>query len=270
MSASQIHPTAIVDPKAELGQRVKVGPGAIIDAGCVIGDDSEIRARAIITGTTKIGAKNQIGYGAIIGAEPQDAAFKNVPSRVVIGNNNVIREYVTIHRGTKENSETVIGNDNFLMVGVHLAHNCRLGNNVTLVNNVLLAGYVEVHDRAFIGGAAVVHQHCRVGELVMIKGLGRINRDVPPYFLAVEESFAAGLNSVGLKRAGISPEARKQIREAFDLLYHSGHNVTQAVEKIEKNLKGPEIKKLVEFIRSSKRGICFGTSSHVTETESED
>jgi UDP-N-acetylglucosamine acyltransferase len=255
---SNIHPSAIIDPKVRLGKNVIVGPGAIIDAGCMIGDDCEIRAHAIITGASKIGSGNQIGYGAIIGAEPQDSAFKKtVQSRVVIGDRNVIREYVTIHRGTTEGSQTVVGNENFLMVGAHVAHNCTIGNNVTLVNNVLLAGHVEVHDRAFLGGGAVVHQHCRIGELVMLKGLARINRDVPPYMMAVEESIAAGLNRVGLKRAGIKPDARRDIQRAFDLLYKSGLNVSQAVERIDREIQCVEVQKITAFIRASKRGICM-------------
>jgi UDP-N-acetylglucosamine acyltransferase len=266
---SQIHPTAIVDSKADLGQRVKVGPGAIIDAGCVIGDDCEIRAHAIITGASRIGNKNQVGYGAIIGAEPQDTAFKNVASQVVIGDRNTIREHVTIHRGTKENSETVIGSDNFLMVGVHVAHNCRVGNRVTLVNNVLLAGHVEVHDRAFFGGAAVVHQHCRIGELAMIKGLACITRDVPPYMLVIEESLAGGINQVGLKRAGFNAEIRREIREAFDLLYNAGLNVSQALERIDQTLKSAEVKKMVGFIRTTKRGICHSMTNYVDENDQE-
>jgi UDP-N-acetylglucosamine acyltransferase len=261
--APEIHPNALVHPKAELGRNVKIGPGAMIDEHCKIDDDCEIRAHAVITGRSQLGKKNQVGYGAIIGSEPQDLSFKGADSRVVIGDRNTIREYVTIHRGTKEKTETVIGDDNFLMTGVHVAHNCRVGSHVILVNNVLLAGYVTVADRAFLGGGSVVHQHCRIGELVMLKGLTCINRDVPPYILAIEASIAAGLNVVGMRRAGVSSGLRRSLQRAFHLLYRSGYNVTQALEKIEAELKGEEIKKLVQFIQGSKRGICIGDKNNM-------
>lgn len=255
-----IHAQAFVSPDARLGKNVKVGPGAVIDAGCVIGDDCEIRAHAVITGETVMGAGNQIGYGAIIGAEPQDLSFKGVRSQVVIGDRNVIREYVTIHRGTKEGTQTIIGNECFLMAGAHVAHNCHLGNNVILVNNVLLAGHVQVQDRAFLGGSAVVHQNVRIGEMAIIRGNAGVGKDLPPYFMAVGVNQVSGLNKVGMKRAGIQEAARRQVRRAYEMLYSSGLNLTQAIEKIENELSSPEITKLVAFLRGTKRGICLALS----------
>lgn len=258
MNTTLIHPSAVIDPTAQLGRNVRVGPGAVIEAGCRIGDDCEIRAHAIITGGAHIGNGNQIGYSAVIGAEPQDLGYKGAPTRVVIGDHNILREMVTVHRGTKEGSETVIGNDNFLMTGVHVAHNCRIGNHTIIVNNVLLAGYVEVHDRAFLGGGSVVHQFTRVGELAIMRGLTRISKDVPPYFMAVDTNRVGSVNRVGLKRAGFSPQVRRSVVEAFKLLHRSTLNIPQALDKLEQESPTPEVQKIITFIRESKRGICAG------------
>lgn len=262
-----IHPTAIVSSKAEIGKNVSIGPWAIIEEGCFIGDESEIRAHAVITGCSYIGQRNQIGYGAIIGAEPQDVSFKGGSSSVLIGNDNIIREYVTIHRGSAQSSITKIGNGCFLMAGSHVAHNCLLEDQVVLVNNVLLAGYVHVERKAFLGGAAVVHQHVRIGELTMTRGQTRIGKDLPPYFMAVDTNEVSGINRVGLKRAGISEEIRRKIEEAYKILYFKGLNVSQALEMIEKISDCSEIKKLVAFIRNTKRGICLARKKKITEEE---
>lgn len=267
MNSTLIHPSAVIDPTAQLGNNVRVGPGAVIEAGCIIGDDCEIRAHAIITGAAKLGCGNQIGYSAVIGAEPQDLSYKGAPTRVVIGDRNILREMTTVHRGTKEGTETVIGNDNFLMTGVHVAHNCRVGNNVILVNNVLLAGYVEIHDRAFLGGGTVIHQFCRVGELAITRGLTRVSKDVPPYFMAAITNQVCGLNRVGLKRAGYSPEARRLVQHAYNSLFRSGMNITQAVDKMEEETRSPEVLKIIAFIRSSKRGICTAAPHDHEEEE---
>ncbi|HEY8964876.1 MAG TPA: acyl-ACP--UDP-N-acetylglucosamine O-acyltransferase [Candidatus Methylacidiphilales bacterium] len=261
MPASLIHPTASISPTARLGAHVRVGPGAQIDDDCIIGDECEIRAHAVVTGGAVLGKANQIGYGAIIGAEPQDTAFKNEPSRVVIGDRNVIREYVTIHRGTKAGTETRLGDGNFLMVGCHVAHNCKIGSGVIVVNNVLLGGYVEVEDRAFLGGGAVVHQFVRIGELAIIRGRSALGKDLPPYFMGCEVNEVSGLNRIGMRRAGLGQDVRLNLTRAYKFLYRSGMNISQALEAIEKELQGPEIEKLVKFIRNSQRGICRARKS---------
>ncbi|QSR88196.1 acyl-ACP--UDP-N-acetylglucosamine O-acyltransferase [Methylacidiphilum caldifontis] len=264
-----IHPTAIVSAKAEIGKNVSIGPWVTVEEGCIIGDESEIRAHAVIMTGSTIGHRNQIGYGAIIGAEPQDVSFKGASSFVSIGNDNIIREYVTIHRGSAESSITRIGNGCFLMAGSHVAHNCLLEDEVVLVNNVLLAGYVHVERKAFLGGAAVVHQRVRIGELTMTRGQTRIGKDLPPYFMAVDTNEVSGINRVGLKRAGITEEIRRKIEKAYKILYFEGLNVSQALEKIEKISDCPEIKKLVAFIRATKRGICLArrknANANITE-----
>ena len=262
-----LHPSAHVDPKAELGADVTVGPGAVIDAGCVLGDRCEVRAHAIVTGSTIMGADGQIGYGAVVGAEPQDTGYNGAPTRVRIGTRCIIREHATIHRGTKEGTETVIGDGCFLMTGAHVAHNCRLGNGVTLVNNVLLAGHVEVGDRAFLGGAAVVHQFVRIGAYAIMRGQTRIGKDLPPYFMATHTNAVSGLNRVGLKRAGFGPQVRRDLQTAYDILYKDGLNVTQAVRLIRDRLAGPEIDHLLTFIEATKRGICLHRDRHAEDED---
>lgn len=253
-----IHPTAIVHPKAKIGKGTVVGPWVLIEEGAQIGEDCEIRARAVVTGHVRMGKKNQVGYGAIIGAEPQDLAFKDVKSFVEIGDNNVFRENTTVHRGTKEKTSTKVGNNNFLMAGAHVAHNCEIGDHVILVNNVLLAGYVTIQDRAFLGGDVVVHQYTRIGQLAMVRGQTRIGMDVPPFFMAVATNAVCGLNRVGLRRAGYTPQQRKAILKAYEILYSEGLNRQQVLEKLssDSSLKTPEVRLIKEFISETKRGIC--------------
>jgi UDP-N-acetylglucosamine acyltransferase len=262
-----IHPTALVDPSAHLGVEVRVGPYAVIEEDCTIGDHCEIRAHAVICGRTVMGARNQIGYGAVLGGEPQDYAFKGTDSRVEIGSGNKIREYVTIHRATREGSATRVGNHNFLMGGVHLGHDVQIGDQVILANNTLLSGYVQVEDRAFLGGATLVHQHVRIGTLAITRGGTRLGKDVPPYFMAVATNQVSGINRVGLRRANLSHETRRAIQAAYELIYRSGLNVSQALEELRAKFHFPEIAHLIEFIGSSKRGICRNRADAEEEEE---
>jgi len=272
-----IHPSAFVDPAAQLAADVEVGPGAIIESGAVIGEGCRIQAHAVITGHVKMGARNTVGYGAILGADPQDYDFKpGTKSEVLIGDDNIIREYVTIHRGTKEGSVTQLGDNNFLMVGVHLGHNAAIGNRVIIANNCLLAGYVEVQDGAVLGGGSVFHQFLRVGRLCMVRGGERFPKDIPPFVSAYGTSMVAGINAVGLKRAGFSSETRLEIKRAFRLIYHSGLNITQALEESKKTSWGPEAQEFLDFIASAKkRGVCAAkpvssSSSSSSDTKDEE
>jgi len=251
-----IHATALVDPSVNLGVDVRIGAYAIVEAGCVLGDFTEVRAHAVICGGSVIGARNEIGHGAVIGAEPQDYAFKGTESRVEIGSGNRLREYVTIHRATKEGGATRIGNDNFLMGGVHVGHDAQIGNHAILANNTLLSGHVQVGDRAFLGGATLVHQFVRIGSLAITRGGTRLGMDVPPYFMAVATNQVSGINRVGLRRAGLSHETRRAIQAAFELIYRSNLNVTQALAELRGKFHFPEIALLVDFIAATKRGIC--------------
>lgn len=264
-----IHPSAIIDPAAQLGSNLIIGPGAVIAAGAVIGDGCEIGPNAVIHGFTTLGPGCRVHACAVIGDTPQDLAFKpEVKSYVRAGARCVFREGVTVHRGTKEGTETVLGDDCYLMANSHLAHNVRLGNRVILANSVPLAGYVEVGDGAFISGNAVVHQFCRIGRLAMVGGLSAIGKDVPPFCMTRSGSVntIVGLNIVGLRRNGFSPEQRKAVRECLDILYGRGLNVSQALEQLRQRVNDPLAAEWVAFIEGAKRGICKFTA-HVGDEE---
>lgn len=253
-----IHPTALVDPKAELADDVEVGPSAIIEAGAQIGARSRILAHAVIKGCVRMGSENEVGYGAILGADPQDLSFKKeTPSEVIIGNRNTIREYVTIHRGAVAESQTMVGDENYLMVGVHLGHNVQLHNKIVITNNCLLAGYVEVQDRAVLGGGSVFHQFIKIGTLAMVRGGSRISKNIPPYLMAYESNLVSGLNVVGLRRSGMSMETRMEIKKAFRFIYRMGLNVSDALQAARQQAWSAEAIAFFDFIeQSSKRGIC--------------
>lgn len=253
-----LHPTAIIHPDARLGSGVTVGPYAVIEGPAQIGDGCTIQAHAVIGGHVVMGKNNLIGYGAIIGGDPQDFAFQPaVNSTVRIGDDNKIREYCTIHRGTTEGSSTVVGHGCFLMAGTHLAHNCQLGDHVVIANNALLAGHVIVGDRVFIGGGCVFHQHIRIGRLVMCQGLSAFSQDVPPFTIGCNLNGIAGLNIVGLRRAGLSLEQRTAIRAAFDLLYRRGLNTTQALAAAAGRTWSAEAQVFWGFVAGAKkRGLC--------------
>jgi UDP-N-acetylglucosamine acyltransferase len=262
----KIHSTAIIHPEAQLGPGVEIGSYVCVEGPAKIGARCVIQAHAILTGDVEIGEANTIGYGAIIGAAPQDLSFRpDTQSRVRIGDGNTIRELCTIHRGTAPDSETVVGNDNFLMAGVHLAHNTRIGNNVIIANNALLAGYVSVDDRAFIGGGSVFHQNIRIGRVAMIQGSSAIGKDVPPFTIGFGVNGIAGLNIVGLRRAGLTASQRSELRDAFRLLFESGLNTSQALEKSRERSWNPEAEQFWTFVgEARKRGICGRISRRAT------
>jgi UDP-N-acetylglucosamine acyltransferase len=262
-----IHATALVDPGAQLGMNVRVGPYAILEAGCEIGDECEIRSHAVIRGGVIMGPGNLVGVGAVLGGEPQDYAFKGTLSRVEIGAKNRFGEYVTIHRATKDSGATRVGDGNFLMGGVHAGHDVQIGNRAILANNTLLGGYVEVGDGAFLGGATIAHQFVRIGRMAITRGGTRLGKDVPPYFMAVATNTVSGLNRVGLRRAGLSIEVRRAIQAAYDMIYHSNLNVAQALEELRRKFHAPEIAHLVEFVAASKRGICRARRQRDEEEE---
>lgn len=247
---------AIVSPKAKIANDVEIGPFAIIEDDVELGSGVKIYPRAHICGGVVIGEDTQVHMGAIVGHLPQDLAFENRPTFVRIGKRNVIREYCTIHRGTKEGSFTTIGDDCFFMAVSHVGHNCEIGNRVIIANGALLAGYVTVGDGAFISGNVVMHQFCRIGRLAMIGGFTGINKDVPPFMLVRGPSVVRSINLVGLRRAKIARDVIAAIKEAFRLIYQSGLNTKQALEEIRKLPQSPEITDLIDFIETSKRGIC--------------
>jgi UDP-N-acetylglucosamine acyltransferase len=250
----KIHPSAIVEDGAQVGADVEIGPFCVIGAGAVIGDKCKIQAHAVIEGSVKMGAENFVGYGAIIGAAPQDLSFDpKTQSSVEIGNGNTIRECCTIHRGSTEGSATVIGDNNFLMAGNHLGHNCTIGNGVVMANDCLLGGYVRIDDRAFIGGGSRFHQGIRMGRLVMAEG--RFTQNLPP-FLSAAKNEVFGYNILGMRRANFSGTERDEVKRAFKLLYRSGLNTKQALEKAAETAFGPIGREFFDFIANAgNRGI---------------
>lgn len=258
MSQENIHPKALVDPAAKIGADVEVGPYSVIGPEAKIGDKTVIESHVVIEGDVTIGSGNFIGHGAIIGGAPQDLGFSpERKTRIVIGDDNVIREYCTIHRGSPDGSATKIGDKNFLMVGVHVGHNCEIGDNVIIANNCLLAGHVIVDDGAFLGGGSTFHQHMHVGRLVMVQGSSAFGKDLPPFTIAAERNTIFGINVVGLKRAGFSAKDRDEIKAAFKLLYTSGLNISQALEKSSSMKLGSPAREFFDFVANAKkRGIC--------------
>jgi len=252
----KISPQAIVSKKAKISEGVEVGPFAIIEDDVELGANVKVWPHAYICNGSRIGDGTHIYMGAVIGNIPQDLAFKGGRSFVQIGKNCVIREYVTIHRGTEELSATAIGDGCYFMAVAHVGHNCQIGNNVIVANGALLAGRVVVEDLAFISGNVVIHQFCRIGKLSMIGGFTGINQDVPPYMLVRGPSVIRSINLVGLRRAKLSREEIGSIKAAYKLLYMSSLNTTQALDEIKKMEKSAVLDHLVSFITSSKRGIC--------------
>lgn len=258
-----IHPKAIIDASAIIGTDVTIGPGAVIESHVVIGHGCVIDPLAVIKSHTTLGDECRVHSCAVIGDTPQDLAFKKITSYVRIGNRNVFREGVTIHRGTASDSETTVGNDCYLMANSHLAHNVNLGDKVILANGVLLGGYVQVGGGAFISGNSVVHQFCRVGRLAMVGGLSGISKDVPPFCMTRSGTVntVIGLNVVGLRRNGFNPEQRRVVRHCFEILYHKKMNVTQAIDELKKEAADPLIAEWIAYLESAKRGICKCSST---------
>jgi len=253
-----IHPHAIIDSGAVIGENVTVGPGAVIESNVVIGNGCVIGPTAVIKSYTTMGDNCRVHAGAVIGDVPQDLSFKNIISYVRVGSRNVFREGVTINRGTAQDSITTVGDDCYLMANSHLAHNTTLGNKVILANGVLLGGYVQIGDGAFISGNSVVHQFCRVGRLAMVGGLSGISKDVPPFSMTRSGHIntLVGLNIVGLRRSGFTPEQRKNIRSCFKIIFHQKMNITQAMEVLASMKDNAAASEFREFIQSAKRGIC--------------
>ena len=253
----EIHPSAIVSERARLAEDVIVGPFTIIDAGVEIGPGCEIGAHVWITGQTEMGANNKVGYGTIIGADPQDASFDpETESNVLIGDHNRIREYVTIHRSASEDRSTAVGDFNFLMTGVHLAHDVRMGSQNVLANNVLLAGHVKMGDHVFLGGGSAFHQFIHIGEYSIVQGNAVVSRDVPPYCMAHGRNELAGLNVIGLRRGGFTPSERADIKRAYHLLFRSGGNIAEALATADESEWTNVARKLLDSARyASKKGL---------------
>ena len=255
-----IHPTAIIDPRSEIHPEAEIGPYVVVDGPVRIGRRTRVMAHATILGCTEIGEENEIHSGVVLGDAPQDTAYRGAETYLKIGSQNILREYVQIHRGTAPGSSTAIGNHNFLMVSAHVGHNCRLGDYIVMANGALLAGYVEVGDRAFISAHCVVHQFIRVGALSLMRGLSGTSKDVPPYSIIDWQHTIRGVNVVGLKRAGFDESRIRKIKEAFRVLFRKGRNISLAIKEIESHSElSADLTALLDFIKSSKRGVCVGS-----------
>lgn len=251
-----IHPTAIVDPGAELDPTVYVGPYAIIDAHVQVGARSVIGPHVYLTGHTVIGTDNVFHAGCVIGDAPQDLKYKGQPTRVRIGDHNVFREHATVHRSNSMAEDTVIGSHNYLMAHSHVGHNAQVGDNVILANGALLAGHTIVQNGAIISGNCLVHQFTRIGALALMQGGAAVSKDVPPCTVAWGDNAICGLNVVGLRRAGVSPEERLELKRLYHVLFRSGTNIRKAVALARKTCSGHWAKVILDFIDESRRGIC--------------
>ena len=252
----QIHPLAVVDPTAEIGRDVVIGPFSVVEQGTIIGDGCVLESHVVVKQGTTLGPGNHVFEGAILGGLPQHLHMPPRIGSLVVGPNNTIREHCTIHRALHEADATVVGSNNLLMAGVHIAHDCRVGSNTIFANNAMLAGHVLVEDRAYVSGSVAVHQFCRVGGYAMVGGLARVVKDVPPYVTIDGNSgFVVGLNSVGLRRNGFSNEEIGQLKAAYRLIYRSGLRWHQILDRLRAEYSTGPASHFVEFFAGSTRGI---------------
>jgi UDP-N-acetylglucosamine acyltransferase len=252
-----IHPTAIINPQADLDSSVTVGPFCVIEGHVQVGAGCRLYHNVYLTGWTRIEPDCELHPGVIVGHAPQDIKYKGERSYCRIGRGTILREQVTIHRGTVPESVTVVGEDCFLLAGSHVGHNCTVGNRVTLINNALLGGHVEIGDGVTIGGASGIHQFVRIGELAMVAGAGRAGMDVVPYALTDTEGRIAGLNRVGLRRAGIPREHVADIRNAFRILFSARSPLEHRLGQLTSAVQSPPGRRLLQFVRAtSKRGLA--------------
>jgi UDP-N-acetylglucosamine acyltransferase len=261
----KIDKTAIVSDKAKIEKNVAIGPYTVIEEDVTIGEGTAISAGAYIYSGTSIGAGCKIHMGVCLGDEPQDLAYTGEASYLKIGDNNTFREHVTVHKGTAKDTSTIIGDNNYFMCLSHVAHNCHIANNVIVCNNVLLGGYVEIEDKAFLAGGCLVHQFTRIGTLAMIGGGVRLNKDFPPFMSTGNDNIVTAYNVIGIRRANISAQARKEIKEAFRILYRSGLNQSNALNELQKVVTTSEAQHIIDFIRASKRGVCASHSNRNIE-----
>ena len=255
-----VHPTAIVDDGAVLGADVVVGPYSVIGPHVRVGAGTHIGPHVLIERDTSVGESCRIFKGAVLGTDPQDLKYQGEYSELVVGDRTVVREYATLNRGTAASRRTVVGSDCLLMAYTHVAHDCRIGNHVVLSNAVNMAGHVTIEDWAIIGGIVPIHQFVCIGAHAFVGGGSRVSQDVPPYCRAAGvPPRLYGLNSVGLERRGFPAESRKYLKRAYRILFQSGLNVSQGIDRVESEVRQvPEVRHFLDFIRNSERGIILG------------
>ena len=255
---TQIHPTAVVDPKAQIDSGVVIGPYSIIGPDVTLGSGCRVGGHVVIDGHTTIGKNNIFFTGAVIGSQPQDLKYGGGKCRLIVGDNNTMREYMTISVSTSEENATRIGSNNLFMAYSHIAHECDIRDGVVMANDATLAGHVTVEDKAILGGLAAVHQFVRLGTMAIIGGHSKVTKDILPYSMVDGHPAKwRGVNSVGMKRSEMSGETRASVKKALKIICRSDLNTSQALEKIRAEFDGlPEIEHLIDFIESSSRGIC--------------
>jgi UDP-N-acetylglucosamine acyltransferase len=262
----RIHRTSVIGPDVVLSAGVDIGPLCLLEGKIRLGARTRLIGHVTILGITELGDDNVLHPGAVIGDEPQDLTYTGVARSVKIGNRNIFREYSTVHRGCEHGDVTIMGDDNFMMQNAHVAHDCRIGNSTIIAGGALLAGWVELGDRALVSGNCVVHQYTRIGRLAMMRGLSRTSRDVPPFCIMDGTHTLRGINLVGLKRAGFPTKSIHSLRHAFKALFGTRQNLKQAIARLEKSAPPePEVIELLDFIKSSKRGVAFGPHDKPTD-----
>jgi len=253
-----IHPTAFVHPQAKIGENVEIGPFCIVGENVEIGDNCKLVSGVVIDGNTIIGCGNRFFHAAVIGTAPQDLKYNGEPTKLIIGDNNIFREFVTVNRSALTTEATTVGNNCLIMTYAHIAHNCHIGNNAIIANAVNIAGHVHIHDFVTIGGMTAIHQFVKIGKYAFIGGVSGVKKDVPPYTRGEGMPYRAiGLNSVGLRRKDFSTDKIEAIKQIYRIFYQSSLNVSQALKKAEKltNLTAEQTT-FIEFVKNSERGIC--------------
>ena len=254
---TEIHPSAIIDPSAELGTGVSVGPFTIIGPKVTIGAGSTIGPHVVLERNVRLGERVTLGAGAILGVAPQDFSYKGEETWVDVGAGTTVREYSTIHRGTPATGRTTVGANCYIMTYVHIAHDCKVGDGVIIANSTQLAGHVTIHDRATLSGLNAVHQFVTIGSFAFVGGATRVNQDIPPYVKAVGNPMELyGLNTIGLQRAGFPNDTTAALKRAYRLFFNSELNLSQALERARTDLPAlPEVERFIAFVESSARGV---------------
>lgn len=260
LASPMIHPTAVISDEADLAADVQIGPFCVIEGPVHIGPGCVLRPHVHLIGPMTIGPNNHFWTGCVLGGPPQHLGYKGEPTGLEIGSGNIFRETVTVHRGMPLGSGkgvTRVGDNNLFMAGSHVAHDCVVGNNNLFANAALIGGHVEVADRVLLSGNSAVHQFCRVGRLALLSGASASSKDIPPFWIMQDVNQVCGVNIIGMRRAGIPNEEIQAVRKAFRLIYLERLPITAALDKLDREMgRLPAIRELVDFIRSSKRGIC--------------
>jgi UDP-N-acetylglucosamine acyltransferase len=258
--SAQVHPSAIVAPEADLGEEVQVGPHVVIEGEVKLGPGCVLRPGVHLVGPLTMGCHNKVFTGAVLGEEPQHLKYQGEPTRLEIGDHNVFRENVTVHRGTTATGLTRIGSHNYLMAGSHIAHDCRVGDHCILANGALLGGHCTLEDRVYLSGNSAIHQFVRVGRLALLSGLSASTKDIPPFIIQQYINYVVGVNVIGMRRAGIPTPHIDAVRQAYHILYRAGHVLPHALAQIERDLGHvAEVAEMVAFIRTASRGITLHT-----------